>query len=543
MERLPPEEEWRRLTTAERMDACARDILLHGMGRPAVIYLWHAALLFLNYSAFALVAFGIGSSATGAHKATHTLVKLLVWQQLAESVGCRQGPMYGHLGLPCNFRYRLSTGTVKLSKLPSAFGSTRHAADLLSHVLWYAAALGFVLSREYRTAPLHLLAACSAYHFLSDSTQFYAAGGHIYFSALLSASAPPAGRLAGMQLALLLQWFFSGFGKLGPWFSYVNGPFMLQSCLLTPLRPKLFAWLVHSPSRLTPTAFGVAVAHAAAAVEYLAPLALLLSSETAIACGMAGLLAMHAYILAMPAPFDVYSWNLCYALCVPYLFYWCGTFGFDWDGLARMPSWLLAYFAVEAVVCLAGNLLPDRIGYYLSHRYWAGNWCFMFFLVRDTDAARQKLARVRAFSPNPLDKPKLSPHVLHVAMTKSLAYLWLGNLNMKPLVALIEEACAAGGGTPAAYKFAPSLPLYYAGEFRDFIFGEELMPQMQACTGFEEGECMAIKVNAFSLFGARVRMSIYDLSKGQVRSYALSRSQLRSMAALPSSAPACEKWH
>ncbi|KAL1525835.1 hypothetical protein AB1Y20_020670 [Prymnesium parvum] len=70
-----------------------------------------------------------------------------------------------------------------------------------------------------------------------------------------------------------------------------------------------------------------------------------------------------------------------------------------------------------------------------------------------------------------------------------------------------------------------------------------LMPQMQACTGFEEGECMAIKVNAFSLFGARVRMSIYDLSKGQVRSYALSRSQLRSMAALPSSAPACEKWH
>ena len=41
---------------------------------------------------------------------------------------------------------------------------------------------GFVLSTHYRTNALLLLCACDAFHFVSDSTQFYAANGHTYFS-------------------------------------------------------------------------------------------------------------------------------------------------------------------------------------------------------------------------------------------------------------------------------------------------------------------------------------------------------------------------
>ncbi len=40
---------------------------------------------------------------------------------------------------------------------------------------------------------------------------------------------------------------------------------------------------------------------------------------------------------------------------------------------------------------------------------------------------------------------------------------------------------------------APGLPMYFAGEFRDHLFGVDLMPQMQAVAGFEPGECVAIK--------------------------------------------------
>ena len=101
---------------------------------------------------------------------------------------------------------------------------------------------------------------------------------------------------------------------------------MLQSSLLAPLRSRLFRLLVRSPDCLSPTRVGLVIAHTAAAVEYLAPLALLLPSPLAITLAMLGLGAMHAYILVMPAPFDVYSWNLCFGLCVPFLFYAIETF-------------------------------------------------------------------------------------------------------------------------------------------------------------------------------------------------------------------------
>jgi len=534
--------QWSAMPLAERLDRCAIDIMLHGLRRPAVVYIWHFTLLLINYGCFALTLLAVGPS-THKQPLLHGFVKLIVWQHFAESLGCRQGPIYGHLGPPCNLMYRLSLGTVKLAKV-AVLGTRRTAVDLLSHLLFYVGIFAFLASREYRTEALWLICGCDAFHFLSDSTQFYAANGHTYYSVLLSACFPAErGRLAGMQTALLLQWFFSGVGKIGPWFEYVNGPFMLQSMLLAPARRWLAGLLVRSPFHLSPTRFGQAVAHAAAAVEYLAPLALLLPSDGAVAFGMASLGAMHAYILAMPAPFDVYSWNLCFGLCVPLLFWRIETLGFDWAGLSQASPLLLVYLGAECLTCAAGNVLPDRLGYYISHRYWAGNWCMMLFYIRDTDAARAKLDAVKAFSPNPLRPPKLGldPFLMDVALHKSLAYLWLGNLNTKCLVPLIEEACAAAGGAPSDFKAVPSLPLYFAGEFRDFLFGVELMGEMQAVAGFDAGECFAVKMSAFSMLGEGNRSEVHDLKKGRVRSYATSRAGLRAMDALPSSAPTFKK--
>ena len=140
----------------------------------------------------------------------HVFLKLVVWQHLAESVGCRQGPLMGHTALPCNLWYRLSINTLKLAKC-SWLGDRRNLLDLLAHSGFYLGALSFVLRKEYTLWSLELLCACDVWIFLSDSTQFYASTGHAYFSVLLSGCFPEAGgRLAGMQLALILQWFFSG---------------------------------------------------------------------------------------------------------------------------------------------------------------------------------------------------------------------------------------------------------------------------------------------------------------------------------------------
>ena len=139
---------------AERLDRCAIDIMLHGLKRPAVVYIWHFTLLLINYGCFALTLLAVGPS-THKQPLLHGFVKLIVWQHFAESLGCRQGPIYGHLGPPCNLMYRLSLGTVKLAKV-AVLGTRRTAVDLLSHLLFYVGIFAFLASREYRTEVLRL---------------------------------------------------------------------------------------------------------------------------------------------------------------------------------------------------------------------------------------------------------------------------------------------------------------------------------------------------------------------------------------------------
>ncbi|CAE8589623.1 unnamed protein product [Polarella glacialis] len=243
-----------------------------------------------------------------------------------------------------------------------------------------------------------------------------------------------------------MQWFFSGIGKVGPWFTYVNGPFILQSKIFAG-QQWLFKLLIKSPDDLSPTFFGVCLGHFAAAAEYLAPVALMMPVDQLIWIGLITITGMHLYILMMPAPFDVYSWNLCFGLSGVYLFY-IGSFGLDHLSGSEMSPWLTSYLLLEYSVCWYGQFFPDRIGYYLSHRYWAGNWVQTFFLVKKTEAVKLKLDSVKTFQSNPLATFDI-PYMYLAYGYMSLAYLWLGNMNMKLLVRLLENAIRSVDGARA----------------------------------------------------------------------------------------------
>lgn len=443
--------------------------------------------------------------------------------------------MTGHAGLPNNFLFRLSLGTIKYAALPF-LGQRRTVIDLLVHSMFFIAGVAFLRSRHYELKYIRALCACDVWIFLSDMSQFYASTGHAYFSMLLSACFPPHnGRLAGMQLALLMQWFFSGIGKFGPWFSYVNGPFMLQSKLLAGQR-WLFDILIKSPRDLSPSALGTCFAHSAAAVEYLAPVALMLPHNASIWLGLIGIVAMHVYILTMPAPFDVYSWNACFGLSAIYLFYY-SSFGFDREGAKKMHRGLAVFLMCEFVLCWYGQFFPDQVGYYLSHRYWAGNWVQTFFFVRNTESARQKLDLVKTFSVNPLnimqsDWKAFAEKIVY----SSIAYLWLGNFNMKAAVRLIRDALRATGGPGASilnYTFF-MLPSYACGEFRDPLYIVPLLHVFQQQIGFDEGECFMVRLGAFGMFRETATWNIYDLKRGLISEGLLTRDALFEMDSLPS---------
>jgi len=591
------------------LDYVAPQIMLKGFGRPWQLNAAHGAIITANYAGFfAFISrdlfrllFRRLTGAPSAGKLTDEdeekerrakrslaqllFVKFLVWQHLAEAIGCRQGPIGHHFGAPNNWRYRLSLGTIKYPLLPF-LGKKRNLVDLIVHVLFFVAGGAFLTAKEYQLKYIRALCALDVWICMSDLSQFFASTGHAYFSMLLSACfRENQGQLAGIQTGLIIQWFFSGIGKLGPWFTYVNGPFMLQSRVLAGQK-WLFNLLVKSPTDLRPTLLGKIVAHTAASVEYIAPLALMYpmtgktqrslpssaegsaataaedsapaeskapDSEKALVpvekkrnlvakgfiwFGLTGLAAMHTYILGMPAPFDVYSWNLCFGLSSIYLFF-CANFGFDHQGAKTMHRGLAAFLASEVALCWYGQFYPDRIGYYLSHRYWAGNWVQTFFYVKHT--AGHKLGNVKTMSTypqiwRPLEATGPASGVCN------MAYLWLANLNMKASVGLIYEAVRLVGGPKAQLHdyFQIGLTQYCSGEFRDALYALPLLPVMQEQIGFEAGECFMVRLGAFGMGQDTATWGIYDLKEGLVKSGLLRVSALQKMDSFPSQSLAAE---
>ncbi|CAE7615087.1 unnamed protein product [Symbiodinium pilosum] len=528
-----PKEKFQQMTVGQRLDHFAKRIVKHGMERPALIYRFHIKMLLLNYGGYCiLVGLMPRPSAMPTYDYSVLLfAKLLVWQHLAEAFGCRQGPLSG-MTFPTNWLYRLSRGTLKYSCLPQLGGNKRNVVDFAVHCLFFISGLAFLFCPWYSFVCIRALFFCDVYLFMFDRTQFYASTAHAYGSMLLSACFPlDCGSFAGMQLGLIMQWFFSGIGKIGPWFQYVNGPFMLQSRWLRGSK-WLLKLLVESEDKMTPTLFGTCLAHLAAFVEYFAPIALMVPSNAAIWLGLIGLTAMHVYILLTPAPFDVYSWNLCFCLSGIYLFY-IGSFGFDFSSWTDMAFCLRLWLFAEFCLCWYGQFFPDQIGYYLSHRYWAGNWVQTHFMVRKNQTVKDKLDKVDPRLPNPLSLEP-TPYYLMCLGYMPFAYTWLATMNMKCIVRLVEDVLNMGSRTTVDDWAFCGLQSWLCGEFRDQIYTHTMMPLIQEECKFDEGECYLIRLGAFRMFQHEASWQIYDAKKGVVREGKLTTEMMSSIDSRPS---------
>merc|ERR1712137_390854 len=223
---------------------------------------------------------------------------------------------------------------------------------------------------------------------------------------------------------------------------------------------------------------------------------------------------------------------MCFGLSSLYLFLYA-NFGFDHRGARTMHRGLAAYLAGEVALCWYGQFFPDQVGYYFSHRYWAGNWVQTFFYVKRTAAA--KLARVRTCSTYPQIWRPLEP-LAGPSGTVNFAYLWLANLNMKAALGLIEMGVrlAGGPGTTQSDYFPIGLTQFCAGEFRDALYALPLLPTMQEQIGFEAGECFMVRLGAFGMFQDTATWGIYDLKEGLLKSGLLRVSALTKMHSLPS---------
>jgi len=365
--------------------------------------------------------------------------------------------------------------------------------------------------------------------------------GHTYTHMLIAASFPLSqGSFAALQTIMIIQWISSGAGKMGPWFTNVNGPFMLQSIWLR--GSKWFHSLIfQGTDNLSPTKPAHVLSYFAASVEWGCPLLLLAPNTCVVYVGVFGLMCMHLYIVGMPAPFDVYQWNTYFAICCIYLFTYAHV-GFDYDGFSQMSLVLKAYLLVETCVVIAGHFLPNHISFYVCHRYWAGNWSQSFILLRKD--AFGKLSSLKscgrpAWDPLP-DKLKsnVPPMQIQFSTFKALAYLWIATLNTKILPALVEKA--RGSHPIEDFFLAPGLSLMgmFQGQTVDQMRVLKFTENLGKFAHLVEGDCTTIFIQSFPLCGGQTSWKIVDAVGGTIAEGKLTLEQCHAIASLPS---ACEK--
>lgn len=555
------EEVWRKWGFLQRLDWAALESSRQGPRLPSWILLVTYSRFLLQNVAFLILIYIFPTELACDDKkeqAFQTFLRYTAWTYLTDCVGIRSGPMLDGrftpwpLGLCAIARYRLSRGTLKLARFP-CFGDRRTALDVVFYVVLIASLVVVVLSPVFLTGTMAIAVVCSAWSFLSDYQQFLAAQSTTYFHVLLAGCFPThLGGLACAQLHVILVWLGSGLGKIGPWFAFVNGPFLSASVWLRG-RPWLSRLLYRADDDLRPTAFVSFLGHVAPHVEWIAPLLCLCVQSTCVVfLGVAMLVAMHVYILLAPAARDVYSWNGWFIAAAISLFGGQASLGFDFAGLANASNaspLLLLWFAGEALIVVIGVLRPSLISYQMGHRNWAGNWPQAVILLKKTAASKLIDSLVIHGRPawNAVPEsiqlgPRMSDEDASFAKElvtyKLLGNYWLGTLNLKGLPSLVQRALQTEPLQDYYLLHGNQMCDMCLGSFFCLSWFPQVVEIVQRAARFDKGDLLCIHVGSFPfqwghLQGA-ARWQILDAAAGVVAKGTLSTKTAWTLASLPS---------
>jgi len=483
-------------------------------------------------------------------------LRYTAWTYATDCLGVRSGPMLDGrftpwpLGMFAIARYRLTRGTLKVARLP-CFGSHRTALDVAVYVVLLAALAVVVFLPGLLREALVVVVVCAAWSFLSDHQQFLATQSTTYFHTLLAGCfIADQGGLACAQIHVILVWLGSGLGKIGPWFAFVNGPFLSASLWL---RGRQWLWrlLYRSESDLRPASAVRLLGQVAPHAEWIAPLLLLQTqSATCVTLGAATLVAMHGYILLAPAARDVYSWNGWFIASAICLFGGGASFGFDFKSLANAPWPLALWFAGEALVVALGVMRPDLISYQTGHRNWAGNWSQAVVLLRQSAASKLTNAIITHGRPAWNAVPEhiqLGPRRLsdddasfakELVTYKLLGNYWLGTLNLKALPSLVQRALQTEPIQEFYVLHGNQLCDMCLGSFFCLSWFPQVMGNLQRAAQFDKGEFLCIHVGSFPFHWGCLKGSapwqILDAASGVVAKGALDSDVVWTLASLPS---------
>ncbi|MEC7520898.1 MAG: DUF3556 domain-containing protein [Myxococcota bacterium] len=524
---------WRRMPLAERGRLVCEAWAMQGYGAPLGIYLAYGLKVLAYVGGWVFFCGFSPSLGPPLEIASWWLAplafqKAILWSMLFEvlGLGCGSGPLTGRYFPPVGgFLYFLRPGTTKLPLFPRAplvGGVTRSWLD----VGLYAALVGVLVA--LLTAPtleprlLMAVAALVPILGVLDRTLFLAARAeHYWVTVVVFLFA--GDWIAGAKAVQLALWFFAGFSKL-------NHHFPTVVCVMTSNGPLTrFRWLRRRmyrdfPRDLRPSRLAVVLAHLGTALELGVPLVLVFApAGDLLVVGMILMLLLHGYITSnvpMGVPIE---WNV----MVVY-----GAFALFWAHpdvtILDLGSAPLAVFLALALVALplAGNLLPERLSFLLSMRYYAGNWAYSVWLLRE--GSHVKLAKLRKSSGWIYDQlARFYDEGTAVGLVGKVLGFRLMHLHGRALPLLIPKAVDRFED----YEYLDGELI--AGMALGWNFGdghlhdERLLSAIQAQCGFEEGELRCVFVESQPLGRGRLAYRIVDAKTGELERGALDVAELR----------------
>lgn len=527
---------WAKLPLAERGRLGCQSWALQGYGAPVAIYVVYALKIVAFIAAW--VFFCSRSPSLGGlwnigswWLAPLAFQKAIVWSMLFEGLGlgCGSGPLTGRYFPPIAGALHFARpGTTKLPlfpNLPVLGGIRRTWLDAGLYLAVIATSLYALMAPTIGGHPLLALAILVPLLGIADKTVFLAFRSEHYWVTVV-VFVVASDWIPGAKAVQLALWFWAGVSKLNHHFPTVvcammsNGPFTRSRWL----RKRMYRSF---PTDLRPSTLAVVMAHAGTALELGVPISLITSTGgTTLLVGMALMLALHLFITSSVPMGVPLEWNVMVVYGAIALF-WAHPEATVLD--VAEPGLALGLIGMLLVVPLLGNLLPSRISFLLSMRYYAGNWAYSTWLF--SGESYRKLDRLKKSSPwiyEQLDHFYDRP--TSVALVGKVLAFRMMHLHGRALTILLPKAVDGLDDLDDREIIDGEL---VAGTALGWNFGdghlhrESLLKAIQAQCHFEPGELRCVFVEAQRLGGRTLPYRVVDACDGELTRGELEISTLR----------------
>jgi len=529
--RGPPDEAtWRDMSFMERVTHVVRDVAAHSLDVGLVTY-WKHIRFWIAGCAFNVLTLAVvprpGDMSLDEWM-KQACIKTVILHMVGEGMGFfKQGPLWGNRVWPDSWKYLLTVGTIKQTVWGASggfegfwgpageqegrypmmqwiFGGTKRTVlDCTVHFLFIALSLTAQFLPRVPMWWIWAITATCTHCMIWDFHLWLQRVGYTYMYFLIAACFPTnQGALAGMQLVMLFQRLGCGIGKLGPWFCYVIGLFVQTHP--TCKDSENYRSLIHNgPDDFGPSKFVKRLGYFSELWETFWPATVMLTFCPLVCrIGLAGLVAMHTFIIIAPAMIDVVMWNVAFIVGDLWLFGYASC-GFSYTSLSEMHP-LLACLLLADLTCTTLLMqYPKTCSRYFRHAHYTGNWPQMSYLIRKTAAVKLD-SKIKTFGNKAWDVISQPGIENEYKMYKGLAYSWLMNLDAKIFPKLFDMALGYNDEVIENYYILGGHHIleYVCGAGCDGQQGPRMARFLAKECDFQPGDLMVIWIWPFPVFKA-----------------------------------------